>query len=108
MELALLLKTRVALAEGLVLGPFLGELLGETSLHGLGPGPSGLVLRAARRQGENLTPPECLVEAVELREDEFAVAVVLGTCVLMLRVCARVGSHAAACEDGGACCAAAG
>jgi hypothetical protein len=30
-ELALLLKTRarVALAEGLVLGPFLGELLGE-------------------------------------------------------------------------------
>jgi hypothetical protein len=27
--------------------------------------------------GENLTPLECLVEAVELRKDEFAVAVVL-------------------------------
>ena len=30
----------------------------------------------------NLTPLECLVEAVELREDEFAVAVVLGVCGL--------------------------
>ena len=53
-ELALLLKTRarVALAEGLVLGPFLGELLGETALRRNGPGPSGLVLRAGRRRGE--------------------------------------------------------
>ena len=94
-ELALLLKTRarVALAEGLVLGPFLGELLGETALRLKGPGPSGLVLRAGRRRGGNLTPLECLVEAVELREDEFAVAVVLGACVLRLRVVAR----AAAC-----------
>ena len=34
-ELAMLLKTRarVALTEGLVLGPFLGELLGETALR---------------------------------------------------------------------------
>ena len=34
-ELALLFKTRarVALAEGLALGPFLGELLGETALR---------------------------------------------------------------------------
>jgi hypothetical protein len=39
-ELALLLKTsaRVALAEGLVLGPFLGELLGETVLRRNGMG----------------------------------------------------------------------
>ena len=38
-RLALLLKTRarVALAEGLVLGPFLGELLGETALRRNGP-----------------------------------------------------------------------
>ena len=50
-ELALLLKTsaRVALAEGLVLGPFLGELLGETALRRNGPGPSGLVLRVRLR-----------------------------------------------------------
>ena len=56
-ELALLFKTRarVALAEGLVLGPFLGELLGETALRRNGPGPSGLVLRAGRRRGGNLT-----------------------------------------------------
>ena len=80
-ELALLFKmrARVALAEGLVLGPFLGELLGETALRRNGPGPSGLlVLRAGRRRGGNLSPLECLVEVVELREDEFAVAVVLG------------------------------
>jgi hypothetical protein len=98
-ELALLLKTRarVALAEGLVLGPFLGELLGETALRLKGPGPSGLVLRAGRRRGGNLTPLECLVEAVELREDEFAVAVVLRACGPRLRVCACVGSRAAAC-----------
>ncbi len=63
-ELALLLKTRarVALTKGLVLRPFLGELLGETSLRRNGPGPSGLlVLRAGRHRGENLTPLECLV-----------------------------------------------
>jgi hypothetical protein len=110
-ELTVLLKTRarVALAEGLVLGQFLGELLGETALRRNGPGPSGLlVLRAGRRQGGNLTQIECLVEAVELREDEFAVAVVLGACGLRLRGCARVGSSAAACADGGACYAAAG
>jgi hypothetical protein len=73
-ELALLLKTRarVALAEGLVLGPFLGELLGETALRRNGPGPSGLVLRAS------WTPLECLMKAVELWEDEFAIAIVLG------------------------------
>jgi hypothetical protein len=79
-ELALLLKTRarVALAEGLVLGPFLGELLGETALRRNGPGPSGLVLRAGRRRGGNPTPLECLVEAVELRKNKGIVSVVLG------------------------------
>ena len=108
-ELALLLKTRarVALAEGLVLGPFLGELLVETALRRNGPGPCGLVLRAGRRRGGNLTPLECLVEAVELRKYEFAVAFVLGACGLRLRVCACICSSAAACTDGGAGCAAA-
>ena len=43
------------------------------------------------------------MKAVELWEDEFAVAVVLGAYGLMLCVCARVGSRAAACADGGAC-----
>ena len=109
-ELALLLKTRarVALAEGLVLGPFLGELLGESALRRNGPGPSGLVLRAGRRREGNLTPLECLVEAVQLREDEFAVAVVLGACRLRLRVCASVAAALPPAPDGGACCAAAG
>jgi len=41
------------------------------------------------------------VEAVELRENQLAVAVVLGACVLRLRVCARVGSSAAASDGGG-------
>ena len=48
------------------------------------------------------------LQAVELRKNEVAVAVVLGACGLRLRVCARVGSSAAACADGGAGCAAAG
>ena len=47
--------------------------------------------------GGKLTPLECLVEAVELRKNEFVVAVVLAGCGLRLRVCARVGSRAAAC-----------
>jgi hypothetical protein len=53
-ELSMLLKTRAraALTEGLVMGPFLGELLGETSLRR--PGPSGLGLRAGRHRGGNL------------------------------------------------------
>ena len=100
-ELKLLLKTRAitVLVEGLVLGPFLGELLGETVLRRNGPGPSGLlVLRAGRRRGGNLTPCECLVDTVELWEDEFAVAVVLGACGLRLQVLASVGSIAAACR----------
>jgi hypothetical protein len=56
----------------------------------------------------DLTPLECLVEAVELRKNEFAVAVVLKVCGLRLRVCARVGSSAAAppAPDSGAGCAA--
>ena len=36
------------------------------------------------------------MEAVGLRKNEFAVAVVLGAWVLRLRVCARLGSSAAA------------
>jgi hypothetical protein len=42
-----------------------------------------------------VTPLECLVESVELREDEFALAVVLGACGLRLQVCARVDGSAA-------------
>jgi len=47
-DLVMLLKTRdrVSLVEGLVLGPFLGELLGETCETALrlnGHGPSGLL-----------------------------------------------------------------
>ena len=82
------------------LGPFLAELLGETALRRNGPWQSVLlVLRAARRRGATLTPLECLslVETGELREDECAVAVVLGACGLRLRVCASVGSSVAAC-----------
>ena len=69
-ELAMLLKTRasVLLTQGLELGPLLVELLRETALRRNGAGPSGLlVLRAGRRRGGNLTPLECLVEAVDLR-----------------------------------------
>jgi hypothetical protein len=95
-ERALLLKTRanVVLTQGFELGPLLGasELLGETALRWNGTGPSGLlvltagllVLTAGRRRVGNLTPLECLVEAVELRKNEFAVAFVLVACVLRL------------------------
>ena len=77
----------------------LGELLSGAALRRNGPGPTSgqLVLRAGRRRVGNLTPLEYLAEAVELRKDEFAVAVVLGACGLRLRVCARIGSSAAAC-----------
>jgi len=94
-ELALLLEARagLALTQGLECGQMLGELLRETPLCGRGL----LVLRAGRRRGGNVTPLECLVEAVELWKKEVAIAVVLRTCVLSLRVCARVGSSAAAC-----------
>ena len=84
-ELALLLKTRASavLTQGLELGPVLGDLLHESALRWNGAGPSGLlILRAGRHRGGNLTPLECLVEAVELRKDEFAVAVCV--CVFML------------------------
>ena len=47
--------------------------------------------------GRQLPPLECLVEALELRKNEVAVAIVLGACVLQLRVCGRAGSSAAAC-----------
>jgi hypothetical protein len=101
-ELALLLKTRasagVVLTQGLEFGPVLGELLREAALRRNGAGPTSglLVLRAGRRR--NMTPLECLVEAVELRKDEFAVAVVLGACGLRLQVCACICSSAAACR----------
>jgi len=39
------------------------------------------------------------VEAVELQEDQFAVAVVLGACMLRLRVCARVGGRRLSGQD---------
>jgi hypothetical protein len=108
-QLALLLWTRasVVLTQGLELGPLLGKLLRETALRRNGAGDSGLlVLGAGRRREGDLTPLECLLEAVELRKNEFAVAAVLGACVLRLRVCARVGSSAAACEGRrrGLCC----
>ncbi len=111
-ELALLLITRgsVELTQGLELGPVLGELLREAALRWNGAGPTSglLVLRAVRRRVGNLTPLECLVQAVELRKDELAVAFVLGVCGLRLRVCACICSSAAACTAGGAGCAAAG
>ena len=109
-ELALLLKTRASVVLTQELGPVLGELLRDAALRRNGAGPTSglLVLRAGRRRVGNLTPLECLMEAVELWKDEFAVAVVLGACGLRLRVCARIGSSAAACTDGGLGCAAAG
>ncbi len=87
----------------------LGELLIGAVLRQNGPGQTSgqLVLRAGRRRVGNLTPFECLVEAVELWKDEFAVAVVLEACGLMLRVCACICSSAAACTDREAGCAAA-
>jgi hypothetical protein len=110
-ELALLLKTRasVVVTQGLELGPVLGDLLRKAALRRNGAGPTSglLVLRAGRRRVGNLTPLECLMEAVELWKDEFAVAVVLGACGLRLRVCARIGSSAAACTSRrrlGLCC----
>jgi hypothetical protein len=85
-ELALLLEARagIALAQGLELGPVLDELLGETPLCGKGVGPIGLlVLTAKRRRGgkpDSSCMRVCLVEAVELRKNHFAGAVVLGDC----------------------------
>ena len=93
------------LTQGLELGPLLGELLRATALRRNGSGLK-LVGCCSRRRVGNLTPLECLMEAVELRKNEFAVAVVLGAWALMLRVCARVGSSAAACAGRrrGLCC----
>jgi hypothetical protein len=45
--------------------------------NGAGPTSGLLVLRSVKRREGNLTPLECRVDAVELRKDEFAVAVVL-------------------------------
>jgi hypothetical protein len=76
-ELALLLKTRasagVVLTQSLELGTVFGELLCEAALRRNGAGPTSrlLVLRAGRRERRrvgNLTPLECLVEAVKLRK----------------------------------------
>ena len=109
-QLVLLLKTRadVVLTQDLELGPVLGELLREAALRRNGAGPTSglLVLRAGRRRVGNLTPLECLVEAVELWKDEFAVAVVLGACGMRLRVCACIFSSAATCtrRRRGLCC----
>ena len=107
-ELALLLEPRASVVQtqGLELGPVLGELLREAALRRNGAGPTSwlLVLRAGRRRVGNLTPLECLVEAVELRKDEFAVAVVLGACRLRLQVCACICSSAAARRRRGLCC----
>ena len=51
----------------------------------------------------NLVALECLMEAVELRENQLAVAVVLGACVLRLRVCACVGRSSSASGWRGRC-----
>jgi hypothetical protein len=84
-----------ALTQGLELGQVRADLLRETALRRNGCGPVVLlVLRAGILRGGNLTPFECLLEAVEMRKKEFAVVVVLGACVLRLRVCASVGSKA--------------
>jgi hypothetical protein len=99
-KLALLLEAHagIALTQGLAGGPVLGQLQRETLLCGNGGGPIGLlVLTAGRRRKGDLAALEGLVEAVELRKDQFAVAVVLGACVLRLRVGAGVGSSATAC-----------
>jgi hypothetical protein len=109
-ELELLLKTRasagVVLTQGLELGPVLGELLRDVALRRNGAGPTSgqLVLRAGRRLMGNLTPLVCIVEAVELRKDDFAVAVVLGACGLRLQVCACICSSAAGRRRGLCCC----
>ena len=66
-------------------------------------GGGGVVLRAGRRRGGNLVSLECLMEAVELRENQLAVAVVLGACVLRLRVCACVGRSSSASGWRGRC-----
>ena len=70
------------------MGSVLDELLCDAKLRRNGAGPTSgqLVLRSGRRRVGNLTPLECLVKVVELWKDEFAVAVVLGACGLMLRV----------------------
>jgi len=82
----------------------LGLLLCEAALCGNVCGPVGLlVLRAGRRRGGNLVALECLMEAVELRENQLAVAVVLGACALRLRVCACVGRSSAASGWWGRC-----
>jgi len=100
-ELTLLLKTcaSIVLTQGLELGPVLGELLCDVALRQNGAGQTSglLVLRAGRLRVGNLTPVECLVEMVELRKDEFAVAIVLGVCGLRLRVCNCICSSATAC-----------
>ena len=96
------------LTQVLELGPVLGELVRDAALRRNGAGPTSglLVLRAGRRRVGNLTPLECLVEAVELRKNELPDAVVLGACGLRLRVCACICSSAAACtrRRRGLCC----
>jgi hypothetical protein len=73
----------------------------EIALRRNGCGPVGrLVLRDGRRRGRNLIPLECLVEAVKLRKKEFAVAVVLGACVLRLRVCPALSAAPPPAPDG--------
>ena len=76
MEQALLLEARagVSLTKGLELGPMLAQLLRETAPRRNGGGPIGLlVLGAGRGRGGNLTPLECLVEAVKLRKNQVPV-----------------------------------
>ena len=58
------------------------ELLGD-ALLGRDGGLGGLlVLRAGRRGGGDLIPLVYLMEAVELRKNQFAVLLVLGSCGL--------------------------
>jgi hypothetical protein len=78
----------------------------EYRWNGAGPTSGLLVLRAGRRRVGNLSPLECLEEAVELWKDEIAVAVVLGACGLRLQVCACIEAALPPAPDGGRglCC----
>jgi hypothetical protein len=93
-QLSLLREPRasVPLMQDLELRPVCCELLREMHLRLDGARHRGLlVLGAGRRQGSNLSPLVCLVEAVKLRKDEGARACVLGVWWLLWWWCSCVG-----------------